>query len=124
MALSNLSLRRPNRDIDETGAWLSIGDLMSGLLMLFALLLIVTLLQLTKEAEKKQNSRIVIIRALEQQLKEKGITAEVDKKTGDISILDSVLFDKNSYELKPEGKAFLGGFIPLYAKVIDNPIRV
>jgi len=118
MALLNIAYRKLNREIDETGAWLSIGDLMSALLMLFALLLIVTLLQLTREAEKTQNSRIVIIRTLENQLKAEGITAEVDQKTGDISILDSVLFDRNSAALKPEGIKFLGRFIPLYAEVL------
>mgnify|MGYP000170239663 FL=1 len=107
-----------NKEIDETGAWLSIGDLMSGLLLIFALLLIVTLLQLTEQAEQSEKSRVVIIHSLKQALDAKGINAEVNEKTGDISILDSVLFDSNSSELKSEGKDFLLEFIPLYAKVL------
>lgn len=110
-----------DKDIDETGAWLSIGDLMSGLLLIFALLLIVTLLQLTEQAEKTEKSRVVIIHSLKKALDAKGINAQVNDKTGDISILDSVLFDSNSSELKLKGKQFLAEFIPLYANVLlDN----
>ncbi|RAU19357.1 chemotaxis protein MotB [Nitrincola tibetensis] len=114
----------PETDIDESGAWLSIGDLMSGLLMIFALLLILALLQLTEAAEKAKSSRIVIIQSLQKTLAEKGINAEVDPQTGDISILDSVLFDSNSAELKPEGREFLSLFIPVYSNAIFSSDQV
>jgi len=108
----------PETEIDETGTWLSIGDLMSALLMIFALILIVTLLQLTEKIEEEQNSRIIIIQALEQKLTEKGIDAIVDPTTGDISILQSVLFDLNEAKLKPKGIALLNDFVPIYGSVI------
>lgn len=112
----------PETEIDETGTWLSIGDLMSALLMIFALILIVTLLQLTEKIEEEQNSRVVIIQALEQKLTEKGINAEVDPTTGDISILQSVLFDLNDAQLRPAGIALLNDFVPIYGSVIfSNP---
>jgi outer membrane protein OmpA-like peptidoglycan-associated protein len=105
-------------EIDETGAWLSIGDLMSGLLMIFALLLILALLQLKKAEEESKQSRIVIIQSLQETLTAKGINAEVDPQTGDISIMDSLLFDNNESVLKPDGVRFLDDFIPLYSQVI------
>ncbi|WP_207064026.1 OmpA family protein [Motiliproteus sp. SC1-56] len=117
-------LNYPETDIDETGAWLSIGDLMSGLLMIFALLLILALLQLTEAAEKAKNSRIVIIQSLQETLAEKGINAQVDPQTGDISILDSVLFDLDSAELKPEGLQFLELFVPVYSKAIFSTEQI
>lgn len=113
----NFSMNATNstdREIDETGAWLSIGDLMSGLLMIFALLLVVTILQL-KEGE---DQRIVIIQALTDTLEANKLNVEVDKRTGDISILDSVLFDNDSAEMKPQGINFLNQFMPLYTKVL------
>ena len=113
----NFSMNAANstdREIDETGAWLSIGDLMSGLLMIFALLLVVTILQL-KEGE---DQRIVIIQALTDTLEANKLNVEVDKRTGDISILDSVLFDNDSAEMKPQGIKFLKQFMPLYTKVL------
>jgi outer membrane protein OmpA-like peptidoglycan-associated protein len=114
MNLSTNVLKSTDREIDETGAWLSIGDLMSGLLMIFALLLVVTILQL-KEGE---DQRIVIIQALTETLEANKLNVEVDKRTGDISILDSVLFDNDSAAMKPEGINFLKQFMPLYTKVL------
>jgi outer membrane protein OmpA-like peptidoglycan-associated protein len=114
MNLSTSALKSKDREIDETGAWLSIGDLMSGLLMIFALLLVVTILQL-KEGE---DQRIVIIQALTETLEANKLNVEVDKRTGDISILDSVLFDNDSAEMKAQGITFLKQFMPLYTKVL------
>lgn len=120
MAFDESVLDSSERDIDETGAWLSIGDLMSGLLMLFALLLVVSLLQLKEQEEAKERSRIVIIQSLKKALDAKGINAEVNEKTGDISIMDSVLFDTDSAILNAKGIKFLMDFIPLYSHVLLN----
>lgn len=114
MNLSTSTLKSTDREIDETGSWLSIGDLMSGLLMIFALLLVVTILQL-KEGE---DQRVVIIQALTETLESNKLNVEVDKRTGDISILDSVLFDNDSSEMKQQGIGFLKKFMPLYTKVL------
>lgn len=112
----------PDTEIDETGTWLSIGDLMSALLMIFALILIIALFQLREFAEKQDNTRVLIIQALTQSLADAGIKAEIDPQSGDISVLDSVLFEYGSSELKPEGYDFLDRFIPLYGEVIfTNP---
>jgi len=111
---------QPDLEIDETGAWLSIGDLMSGLLMIFALLLVVAMLQLTEAAEKARDSRVVIIQAIHETLAANGINPE----TGDISILDSVLFDQNQYKLKPEGIEFMNVFVPIYSKAIFSSTDV
>lgn len=117
-------LKSSDLEIDETGAWLSIGDLMSGLLMIFALLFIVAYLQLTEQAEKAKKSRIVIIQALQTTLNAEGINAEINPETGDISILDSLLFDYGSSELKKEGKTFLSKFIPVYSRAIFSQERI
>lgn len=116
--MNTFNVPQPDSEIDETGAWLSIGDLMSGLLMIFALLLILALLQLTEAAEKAKNSRVVIIQALQHTLSDQGINAEVDPSTGDISIMDSVLFDSNQSTIKPKGLEFLQNFVPVYSKAI------
>ena len=110
--MSFLAHKQPETELDEAGIWLSIGDLMSGLLMLFALLLVVSLLLINEAAEKAKNSRVVIIQALEQTLKAAGINANIDPKTGDISIADKLLFDVNESKLKPEGIVFIKNFIP------------
>ncbi|WP_163931388.1 OmpA family protein [Paraferrimonas sp. SM1919] len=103
---------------DDGGIWLSIGDLMSVLLMIFALLFISALVQITEFEESKESTRIIIIKGINDALQHAGIEVQADTDSGDISILDLILFDQNQYQLKPSGKAFLKKFIPIYADVI------
>lgn len=99
---------------EDSSIYLSIGDLMSGLLMFFALLFITALLQL---AEKDVPKRVVIGNVVGQ-MKSNNINVKVNPDTGDVSIQESILFAKGSTELKPEGKDFLRRFIPVYSGVI------
>lgn len=105
-------------DAEESGVWLSVGDLMSVLLMIFALLLISALVQISEVYENSQNTRIVIIKGINDKLKEAGIEMQADSETGDISITDSILFDLDDYRLKASGKEFLDKFIPIYSDVV------
>ena len=99
---------------DDSSIYLSIGDLMSGLLMFFALLFITALLQL---AQKDVPKRLIIGNVVGE-MKSNNINVKVNPETGDISIQESILFAQGSNELKPEGKAFLSRFIPVYSGVI------
>ncbi|PSF29690.1 chemotaxis protein MotB [Aphanothece hegewaldii CCALA 016] len=101
-------------DQEDSSVLLSIGDLMSGLLMIFALLFITVLVQL-KEMQKTQK---IVIGTVLDALKDNNVDVKVNPETGDVSIRDSILFDENSSELKPEGKRFLQSFIPVYSQVI------
>uniref|UniRef100_UPI004048AEDC OmpA family protein n=1 Tax=Rheinheimera sp. TaxID=1869214 RepID=UPI004048AEDC len=105
-------------DDHESNEWLSVSDLMAGLLMVFALLVVATLFQLKQTQEENKNKRIVIIQALQQQFNEKGINAQVNPETGDITLLDSILFDVNKSELTGDGVAFLQRFIPVYGQTL------
>lgn len=107
-----------NNHVDDSGAWLSIGDLMSGLLMIFALLLISALVQISEVNEQSKNNRVIIIKGINDSLSLAGLDVQADPETGDISILDSVLFSLDDYELKQSGKDFLNSFVPLYSSVI------
>jgi outer membrane protein OmpA-like peptidoglycan-associated protein len=102
---------------DNSGIWLSISDLMSGLLMFFALLFIVVQVQLQEYQELYKKLPLAIQQALQQKLGDK-YTFEVDSETGGVTIGDSILFNEGSAELKPVGKQFLKQFIPIYSDVI------
>jgi outer membrane protein OmpA-like peptidoglycan-associated protein len=102
---------------DNSGIWLSISDLMSGLLMFFALLFIVVQVQLQEYQELYKKLPLAIQQALQQKLGNK-YAFEVDPETGGVTIGDSILFDEGSAELKPAGKQFLKEFIPVYSNVI------
>ena len=115
---------------EENSVMLSIGDLMSGLLMVFALLFIIVFVQYqgalekSKELEKKiqkyeeafKNLPELVRSRLEDAIG-KGSFA-VDPKTGDLQIGDRILFDEDSAMLNANGKVFLKQFIPAYSKII------
>jgi outer membrane protein OmpA-like peptidoglycan-associated protein len=101
----------------DSGIWLSIGDLMSGLLMFFALLFITVMVQLKQYQEAFDKLPLVILNTLRQEVPG-GDKLEVDPRTGDVSIPDAILFDEGSAELKPAGRQFLRSFIPVYSNVI------
>lgn len=113
---NNLSVEE--QDENESSEWMSVSDLMAGLLMIFALLVVATLFQLKQTQEENKNKRIVIIQSLQQQFNEKGINAQVNPETGDITLLDSILFDVNQSELTGEGIKFLESFVPVYGETL------
>jgi outer membrane protein OmpA-like peptidoglycan-associated protein len=129
--LRDYDVNSENIEEQDSGVWLSIGDLMSGLLMIFALLFVTVQVQLqveiqrakelenelTKYKEAIDQLPIRITNAIEGKLGGKGLF-NVDPETGDISLGEKILFDEGSTELKPEGKNFLQQFIPIYSEGI------
>ncbi|OKH11159.1 OmpA family protein [[Limnothrix rosea] IAM M-220] len=107
---------------DESSVFLSISDLMSALLMLFVLLLVTVLIKLAKQQEdltnQQQDITRIIVGQLEGELKANGIEADVDPETGDVSLRDSILFDRNSSALKPAGKQNLQKLMPIYSQIL------
>lgn len=108
----------PESELDDgdqdSSIFLSIGDLMSGLLMFFALLFVTAMAQL-KEVEQQQD---ILVGTLIHQLRGNNINVTVDPEKGDISIREAILFDEGSAALRPQGQAFLDQFIPVYSQVI------
>lgn len=107
-----------SESLDNGGVYLSISDLMSGLLLIFVLLVMVLMYMLRDTLERVQERRVVIIQSLKETLEDEGIQAEVNEETGDVSIMDSILFDLGAYSLKPDGREFLDRFVPVYSGVI------
>ena len=99
---------------EDASVFLSIGDLMSGLLMIFMLLFISVLVTL-KEAE---DTKKILVAEIIDAARANNIDVTVNPETGDISVKESILFDFASSKLKPEGKTFLNQFIPTYSQII------
>lgn len=59
-----------------------------------------------------------IITDLSSALTSANLRATVDPSSGDIVLDSSVLFDTASYEIRPEGKALLNRFVPIYLNVL------
>jgi outer membrane protein OmpA-like peptidoglycan-associated protein len=117
-----LQLELPQEE-EENSVMLSIGDLMSGLLMVFALLFIIVFIQ-AKSLERKVQKYEQAFKDLPEIVRsglEKAIgkgSFAVDPKTGDLQIGDRILFDEDSATLNANGKIFLKQFIPAYSKII------
>ena len=70
------------------------------------------------EIDKLIGLRSRIIEELRDELQGAGLDAVVDKNTGAIAFTGAVLFDFGKNELKPEGKALLNAFIPVYIRTL------
>ncbi|WP_254565864.1 OmpA family protein [Oscillatoria sp. HE19RPO] len=119
---NQVPLNVEEEETDNSSFYLAIGDLMSGVLMVFALLFITTLLQLQEAKEQLSQQRRIFVGELVGHLKGNEIDVKVNEETGEVSVREAILFDEGSAQLKPEGKAELNKFIPLYSQVIfSNP---
>lgn len=110
----------------EQEYWLSYSDLMAGLLMVFALMLLSALHHYqTKVVEVRDilEVRRQIIEELRRTLGTDGeASVEIDPATGLLRFKDEVLFDEGSAQLRPEGKAQLSKFAGQYLQVLlGNP---
>jgi len=111
-------------DTHNSDEWVSVADLMAGLLMLFALLVIATLVQLKQIEEQNRNKRVLVIQALQEQFNAKKISAQINPETGDITLLDSILFVVGKSKLTDDGIKFLEEFIPVYGTTLFKDSQI
>src|SRR3546814_1365260 len=98
--------RRPPEDGESY--FMSMTDMMVGLLLIFIILLAYFALNLqskTEELTGANRTRAEILNDLQQSLKDKGLQVEIDTKTGVLRLPDDVLFDKGRWELSDRGQA-------------------
>lgn len=124
---------------EKDSFWVSYTDLMSGLLVIFALVLMVAMFNMQstyeeskaviaekEEALEKQNEMIEeivgvksdIIHELVKAFKDSNLNMEVDQQTGAIRFSGGVFFEKNSSEVSPTGEQYLEQFIPVYIGIL------
>lgn len=97
---------------EDATTWIALADMMTGLMAIFLALSIAILIM-------QQSNQIVITRDVSSVLQEKNI--DIDHKEalkGNIVLSESISFDRGQAVLKPEGRAFLDNFIPVYAEAI------
>lgn len=133
--------RRPQ--IDPSGHWMTYSDMLSGLLLMFILLLLIFLWRfqetsrqllieqqvlrtieseytaLKDEVERRIGVKAELIAELQTQFAANNIQAQIDP-SGAIQLESNLFFEFNSTELKPEGQAFLARFFPIYVSVLSQ----
>lgn len=107
---------RPKSEESNDGNifWITMTDLMTGLVLVFIILFFYT--YLTGHVEKIQSelAQENASKSLQETLKKQDIEATIDPISGVVKISDLELFDVNSYKLSPKGKAYLDKFAPAY----------
>jgi outer membrane protein OmpA-like peptidoglycan-associated protein len=110
--------------------WISMSDLMAGLMMVFLVISVAFMryVQIEKDKVKEvavayQNSQVALFNALENEFREELPIwdAEIDKSTLEFRFKSpDVLFDTGQITLKPEFQSILDDFFPRYLKVLQG----
>ncbi|AIQ62417.1 hypothetical protein PSTEL_04145 [Paenibacillus stellifer] len=117
---------------EKESFWVSYTDLMSALLVIFALVLMVTLFNTRsayeeKEAAINEKNQMIeeaagvkseIIQELIKAFKDSDLALEVDPQTGAIRFSGGVFFNSNSSQVSPTGRIYLEKFIPKYIDIL------
>src|SRR5690606_23045625 len=110
--------------------WISMSDMMAGLMMVFLLIAIAFMryVQVEKDKIKEvavayQNTQVALYQALEEEFKNDLSLwdAEIDQSTLEFRFKSpEVLFDSGRHNLKPAFKSILDNFFPRYLQVLSN----
>lgn len=122
----NERTRQIKRYDEENGhQWMSYSDLMSALLLIFALLLMVNIFDNQVEMETKDEMieevlgvKTRIIEELHTAFSDSNLEMEIDPETGAILFSSGVFFDYDSAAVSDEGKESLESFIPQYISIL------
>lgn len=93
---------------EEENYFVSMTDLMVGLVFVFIILLMYFALQfqdVTEELTGANKTRTEILEQLQRKLKEQGVPVIIDRENGVLRLPDSVLFDSGQSALKAQGRA-------------------
>ena len=109
---------------EDQGYWISISDLMTGLLIIFILTLtyyMLTYSQKTARLTDNDRVRAEILLTLERYLREKGILdVQVDLTHGVLRLPEGVLFDSGEAKVKPDGQRVIQVLGPVLKDVLGR----
>ncbi len=102
------------RNDSENIFWITMTDLMTGLVLVFVVMFLYSFLQNNVEKFQDDLAKENSSKALQEALKERNVEAIIDSATGIVKISDLELFEINKSDLSPKGKEYLDKFIPAY----------
>ena len=120
-------VRRSRSEEEEESYFVSMADMMVGLLFIFIILLLYFALQFRQATDTLTGAgqtRTELLRTLERDLKAKGLKVTVDTRTGVLRLPEDILFETGVYELSRQGQQAaavvageLAAVLPCYADV-------
>ena len=111
---------KKNEEIEENIFWVTMSDLLLGLMITFIMLFVLAILGFSTEKVTKQNKNMQTMEKIHEKLTKNNLNIEIDKLANIVKISNLELFESNSWELTQNGKNFLDKFLPLYFDVILN----
>lgn len=110
---------------DDNVFWVTMSDLLLGLVVVFLVLFVFAITGFTQNKVNEKETQYQATEKIAQELKKNNINADVDKFSGRIKISDLELFELNSWELSPKGRAYMSKLVPVYFNTImkDPKIR-
>ena len=113
-----MRFKRKNEDNTENIFWITMTDLMTGLVLVFAVLFFYTYLNNHIEILEQNLAKENASKALQETLRKQNIEATIDSTSGIVKISDLELFETGSYQLSQKGKIYLDKFAPSYLNSI------
>ena len=100
-------VRRSRGEEEQESYFVSMADMMVGLLFVFIILLLYFALQFrqtTQDLSSAEQSRAAILKRLDQQLRDHGLAVSIDTGSGVLRLPEDVLFDVGRADLTPRGR--------------------
>lgn len=118
---------------EEENYFVSMTDMMVGLVFIFIILVMYYALQfreVTEELTGADNTRAEILQQIQASLKSKGVDVTIDTQNGILRLPDSILFDSGQDTLKPDGRdkvarlaMALDEILPCYTEQDSSTLR-
>ena len=109
---------------EDAGYWISISDLMAGLLIIFILSLTYYMLNYSEKTSRlidNDRVRTEIILTIEKYLRDRGILdVQVDIEHGVLRLPEGILFDSGEAEIKFQGRGVIQVLGPTLQDVLDR----
>ena len=110
-----MRIKRKTEEHNESNIfWITMTDLMTGLVLVFIVMFFYTYLTSHLELVKQKIAKENAAKSLQESLIEQNIDATVDPISGVVKISDLELFELSSYDLSDKGKEYLDKFAPTY----------
>lgn len=113
-----------NSEDDSNVFWVTMSDLLLGLVVVFMVLFVFAITGFTQNKINEQETQYQVTEKIVNELKKNNIDVEADKFSGRIKISDLELFELNSWELSPKGKAYMAKFVPVYLNTIMGDKKI
>jgi chemotaxis protein MotB len=111
-------------DGDENVFWITMSDLLLGLVIIFLVLFVFAITGFTQSKIKENETKYEVTQKIADELNKNNIHVDIDKYAGTIKISDLELFELNSWELSENGKTFMAKFVPIYLNTIMKDKKI